>query len=156
MNNTIVTVFILLNLISSNTQKSQTVELYITPRNVRYGWYDNGVFQFKLNKKSIIKPYEERTYSTLNASESVFELFYTKTKIPSKLFNDLVPQKNIPVDIKRIMIVVSCKDTMFIDKNYNLIKQDKCYKMSNSLKNILEKCMPIGIRENWINNLPGR
>jgi hypothetical protein len=146
----------LLSPVSSFAQKFKTVELYITPRNVTYGWYDNGVFQFKHNKKSIKEPYEKRTYNTLTEKDSVFELFYSKVQMPDSLYNNLIPQKNVAIDIKRIMIVIPKKDTLFIDRNYNVIKRGKCYQISNEFKAFIEKYMPSEIKENWINDLSGR
>lgn len=149
-------VLMLLSTISGCAQNFKNVELYITPRNVTYGWYDNGIFQFKHNKKSIQVPYANRTYNTLTKKDSVFELFYTKISMPDSLYNNLIPQNNVAIDIKRIMIVIPKKDTLFIDRNYNIIKKDKCYQISNEFKSFIEKYMPTEIKENWINDLSGR
>ncbi|MDA3616114.1 hypothetical protein [Polluticaenibacter yanchengensis] len=156
MKTNVIIFLMLLSPISGYAQKIKNVELYITPRNVTYGWYDNGVFQFKHNKKSIKVPYGNRTYNTLNTKDSVFELFYTKTVMSDSLYNNLIPQNNIEIDKKRIMIIIEKKDTLFIDRNYNLIKKDKCYQISNEVKSFIEKYMPPEIKENWINDLSGR
>ncbi len=131
--------------------KLSIAEMYITPRNVNYGWGDNGVFQFKHNQKSIKKPYAKRKYQPLNYRDSVFELYYTKVQIPDTLYKNLIP-KNKRFYTKRIMIILS-NDTLYIDKKYNVIKQDKCYQITDAFKNFIIECMPIEIKENWINNL---
>jgi hypothetical protein len=152
----VIILFMLLSHVMGYAQKLKNVELYITPRNVTYGWYDNGVFQFKHNKKSIKVPYAIKTYNTLTTKDSVFELYYTKISMSDGLYNNLIPQNNVAIDIKRIMIVISKKDTLFIDRNYNIIKKGKCYQISNEFKSFIEKYMPTEIKENWINDLSGR
>ena len=62
---------------------------------------------------------------------------------------------NKKLGTERIIILVSQKDTIFVDTYYNVGIKDKCYEISNEFKGFLEKLMPITIRENWQKHLPG-
>lgn len=53
-----------LNVALSYSQQVKKAQIYITPRYVDYGWGDNGVFHFKLRKKSIKSLYEDKSYFT--------------------------------------------------------------------------------------------
>ena len=152
----VIIAIMLLNVFVTYSQKTHNVELYITPRNVTYGWYDNGIFQFKQNKKSIRVPYSSRTYMMTTVIDSVYELFYTKVKMPDSLCKNLTASNEYRTDKKRIMIIIPHSDTLFVDRNYNVILKEKSYKISAELKEFLEQYMPIGIKENWVNDLPGR
>ena len=156
MNIIIIILQLLLINLNCNCQNMINVELYITPRNVSYGWADNGVFQFELIKMSVKVPYRNKTYSTLTKKDSVFELFYTNVSMPDSLCKNLKPHSNDTLDIKRIMLVISKKDTMFIDRFYNVIIKEKNYKISSELKEFIEFYMPLEIKENWLLDLQGR
>lgn len=147
---------ILLQTMLCCAQRQPMTELYITPRNVTYGWYDNGVFQFKIEKTSIRAAYANRTFNSISVKDSVYELFYTKVQIPNILYKNLTPLKNTRADIKRIMIIPPDKDTFFIDRNYNITKGGRCYQIGSSLQKLIENYMPDEIKENWVNNLSGR
>lgn len=134
-------------------QKFTSVELYISPRNVSYGWYDNGIFQFKFNKKSIKVIYADRTYNTLTVKDSLFEMFYVKAKMHDSLYNNLVLNDSVEAHKKRIMILIPKHDTLFIDVNYNLIRKERCYKLTDGLREFIEGFMPVEIKENWKYNL---
>ena len=148
-----VLVFVTLGYAQSNKSPLQKAELYITPRNVEYSWADGGVFQFRLNRASVKFKYDRKRYKTLTVKDSVYELFYTKLDIPTSLYSNLMPNKENTVWTKRIMILLPNQDTFYIDQGYNLIKNEKSYQLSDEFRNLIEGCMPIEIRENWILNL---
>ena len=150
------TIFLLLcYAVFGYSQNSHFADIYITPRRVNYGWADGGVLQFELNKKSIKVPYKERSYMMITPKRRVYELFYTRVKILDSLYQNLTPVDKT-IGRKRILILVSQKDTIFIDTHYNVGIKGKCYEISNEFKDFLEKLMPITIRENWQKHLPGR
>jgi hypothetical protein len=148
-------VLIVWHIILGHAQQTHRADIYITPRNVNYGWGDNGVFHFKFEKKSIKVPFKERTYGMLTTKRRVYELYYKRAKMPDSLYLNLkaTDEKILKA---RIMIVVSPKDSIFIDTHYNVAIKNKCYKISNAFKSYLECLMPITIRENWQNDIRWR
>lgn len=134
-----------------NNQTTELSEIYITPRFVRSsGWSEPGIFLFRLNRQSIKFPYKELNYNTKYVRDSMYGLFYTKVQIPTKLFSELIPLQNQEFGIKRIMIVHSTEDTLFIDNKYNVISNKGYFLPSKDLKKFLESLMPIEMRDNWI------
>lgn len=137
------------------------VEFYITPRNAKYGWYNNGVENFDFKRKSIKVAFDKRTYTTLTETDSLYELYHVR-----KVFNKDILEKMIykseraiddTLDIKRIAIIIHRKggiDTIFVDRNYIFSLRSKLYKVSKEFSSFLEGLMPVGIKENWINDLP--
>ena len=155
MKNYLIISLILCQTVFGYSQNSHFADIYITPRNVNYGWADGGILQFKLKKKSVKVPYEKRSYEMITLTPRVYELFYTRVKILDSLYQNLTPL-NKKVNKGRIMIIVPQKDTIFIDTYYRVGIRGKCYEISNEFKVFLEKLMPITIRENWQKDLPGR
>jgi antitoxin component YwqK of YwqJK toxin-antitoxin module len=146
-------VFVTLSFAQSNKTTLQKVELYITPRNVEYGWADNGVFQFELNKASVKSRYTHKSYFTMVVKDSVYELFYTKVNMPASFFSNLQPSKENNIREKRILMILPHQDTFYIDSRYNLIKNGRSYELNKQFKSFIENCMPIEIRENWVFDL---
>lgn len=133
------------------------VDLYITPRNVNYGWYDNGVFQFGLNYKSVKVPFEKRTFTVKTEKDSVYELYYCR--IPKFKCDLKVSDKYIEMGKKRILILehqAASIDTIFIDTNFNLISNNKCYAITDQSKMRLLKLMPQELKDSWMYDLPPR
>lgn len=146
-----------------NKENKVSVEFYITPRNVNYGWYNNGVESFDFHKRSVKASYENRSYTTLTKSDSLYELYYikkmTNPEVIDKMLRTCEESIDDSVDIKRIAIILNRKnktDTIFIDRNYNFPLHGKVYKANQELSSYLENIMPHQIKENWINNLPAR
>ena len=148
----LITMLLQVNL--SYTQQGKKVHIYITPKHVNYGWGDNGVFHFKFRKKSITSLYEDKKYYTSVVKDKVYELYYTKVKMPDSLCNNLKPIEDDCFHwAKRIMIIHSRRDTVFINSQYQVIKEGKCYEASKALKNFIEELMPEEIRRNWNNDV---
>jgi hypothetical protein len=132
---------------------SERGQIYITPRKVMYGWYDNGVHQFELKKESIKVPYSLKSYPTLIIKDSIYELFYIEKEISSDLFINLTLNSENCEWEKRILIITAKGDTSYIDCKYNVIIRGKSYKISEKLKIFIEECMPTEMKENWIHTL---
>ena len=158
-------VFLLLtfnvNSIYAQKSKMESIELYIAPRNVRYGWDDSSVFnsQPKLKKKSIKVIYSKKTFETTIVKRKVYELFYIKTKINRDLYQNMEVNKDTSTFQyqPRIMLIINnsgTKDTICIDSNYSVERKKIIYVIPNKLKIFIENHMPSEIRENWVDNIP--
>jgi hypothetical protein len=155
------TIFLISLLLCKINNYKDTIDcqIYITPRNVNYGWADMGILQFKFNKQSIKVPFEERTYETKIKKDSVYELYYIEDKIRESLFfKDTILDSRNHIYKKRILILMNRNqiDSIFIDREYRMIYKNKAYFINDSLKSYLIKIMPDDIKSNWIYNLSGR
>ncbi len=135
------------------------VEFYITPRNVNYGWGDNGVFMFSLNKQSVKVPFAKRTYTIAIEKDSVYELQYLQRSLDKQLLKKVEGTATINSDLMfstpRILIILNNKmssDTLSIDSYYNLKRGGKVYKIDKSLKEYLISVMPLELAESWLYN----
>ena len=134
-----------------------TIQLYITPRNVNYGWADNGVYKFSLEQASIKVPYSKRSYSTQVITDSLYELFYIKFSKTINL-NRLIENshstlKNTKFLFPRILLIVdngNKKDTLSIDRNFSVFYEKQVFLIDKKLESYLLQKMPIEIRDNWI------
>ena len=138
-----------------NAQQLKKADIYITPRNVSYGWCDNGVFQHELKRMSLLVPYKDRTYRTIAVKDSVYELVYKKIIFPDSLYKELKAIEGVKECNRRILIVTHKNDSVFVDSNFNVVVKNKCFMISEKLKSFLESLMPIEMKENWEYNLPG-
>ncbi|WP_153797444.1 hypothetical protein [Foetidibacter luteolus] len=135
-------------------QKKTKISCYLTPRNVNYGWADQGLFRFNLEQKSIFAPYNKRTYQTGVESDSLHELFYFEDFIADSLLSfsgaDTTNEKFIFARMLIIKKQQSNCDSFLIDRNYNVLYQEHTYKLKESLKRYLINKMPKDIQLNWV------
>jgi hypothetical protein len=135
------------------------IEYYISPRNPKYGWSDNGVFQFELSQRSIKKSLAESSYTTISKPDSLFELYYLKQSTFA-LTQDSVLTERLSIDSiwvpSRILIIFHADDrtdTVYVDRNYNARMGNLGYKLSPGFKKTLHDIMPLELRENWVYDL---
>lgn len=154
-------VFLSSFLTSQKQRGKVTVDFYITPRNAKYGWYNNGVENFDFNRKSVKVPFDRRSYTTITEKDSLYELYYKRILIDNNILSSMILKssevKNDTFDIKRIAVIINKKpksDTIFVDRNYIFSLKGKLYKMDKEFLSFIERLMPIEIKENWINDLP--
>lgn len=148
--------------IESCNKDDGNIEIYFTARNVKRGYYDNGIFNYELNRKSIKVRYEDRSYESIVRSDSVYELYYLDTNISKKICNYYNNIERVYCDsfwTERAMIVFSDKkDTILIDRNFTACSKNKkdCFILSSSLRNAILQLLPPDLKRSWINDMPPR
>lgn len=138
---------------------SNIIEFYITPRNVNYGWADQGIYRYNFEKKSIKVPYSKVSYTTSEKKDSLYELFYCQRQksddLLKKINNSYLIASENEFSAPRIMILFNkskSHDTLIIDNNYNVSFEKKIYQIDNELKTFLIDLMPSEMQESWIYN----
>jgi hypothetical protein len=135
--------------------KNIELEYYLTARNPDRGIYDNGVFHFPLNSKSIKVPYADMRYRSISTADSAFELFYFKQEITVaewNRFQETIEGSDTICGKPRCLFVVTketCVDTFFMDRAYILAGEAGKGFRSNAIKEHLLSLMPKTLKENW-------
>jgi hypothetical protein len=130
-------------------------EVYIMPRQPYYGWASNPWAFFHFDKKrSVLVPYEHRSFYTTTLNDSVHELYYKQIKFPINSFANLEKIKDTinPLISARARIVLfdPIGDTIIVESEKFIYKSGMCYKMSDEIWNILFAHMPPELAENWL------
>lgn len=146
----------------SQTKKAarNSLEFYITPRNVNYGWGDEGVYKFSLNKVSIKVPYSNRTYTSSIRKDSLYELYYHQELGGKKMFKNIETSflnlSESKFSTPRIIIVINYNnnvtDTVLVDYNYKLKRDQKVFEADSAFKKYLISMMPEELKESWMYN----
>ena len=153
--------FLLLNFIlvtSCNTDRVR-VEMYLTPKDPDYGFYDNGVYQFELNQKSYKESYKDRSYNVITEKDTLHELYYADMYINNKTVRKMFFQKDTDstflYQVRGLFLIYQNDkvDSVLVDGYSTVFSKGRFYSLNkellfNSIDNI-----PLELYENWMNNL---
>lgn len=135
------------------------VEYYLTARNPDRGVFDNGIFQFDLNEKSLRVAFEDMQYRCIGDLDSAYELYYNKASMSEQDVRQLVPLLE-PVEASlytpRCLLIVTSngqKDSFLLDREYQVSWRSMTFKSNERLVGLIHSVMPIEMRENWIRDI---
>jgi len=143
-------------------------ELYVAPRiYTRTMTYDNGVFNYDLDKKNIMttrgKSYfldwiEKDDLGKINCNDSVIVMFYAEKKISPSFIkkvlsnNNILESPQVQLLTPRALMLLHIEhkvDTIFIYGNRKLSYNNKIYKMDISFYDFLIELLPKYLKANW-------
>lgn len=147
---------------SNKNENVVDVFVYLSPRNIDNGFYNNKIYQYNLDSIDRYEVNPEFGYNTLEDSICVYrfkrmKISSTEYKSFTKKLRPIATMEKDQLDYPSILVIFKnqqINDTLSIGSDLIMGLNKKGYELEDSTYKFLLKLMPVQMRENWEGNLP--
>lgn len=151
-----ISVLVIILILSLKIVHSQNsgVAFYAMPRHATWAFFDNGIYRFELNKKSICANPNVKSYYVPDSVEkdTLTYLFYKQLDEfnLTNTLNEFSQEKEICFRLPRALIIFgNSLDTLEISEDFVVRFKQTYFQANDYLINILENNLPPDLYYNW-------